>query len=59
MTLNNIVKHTAFLADRCYRDANNKVKQEVLGDHESALTVVIADIYDESWLLEVEAIAMA
>jgi hypothetical protein len=28
-----------------------------LGDHRPALTVIIADIYDSQWLLEIEAIA--
>jgi 2-iminobutanoate/2-iminopropanoate deaminase len=31
----------------------------VLGDHHPAVTVVIADIYAEEWLLEIEAIAVA
>ncbi len=59
MTLANIVKHTTFLSDRRYRDENAAVRQQVLGDLSPALTVVIADIYDESWLLEIEAVAMA
>lgn len=58
MTLDNIVKHTTFLADRRYRDENSKVRQEVLGDRAPALTVVIATIYDDDWLLEIEAIAV-
>jgi 2-iminobutanoate/2-iminopropanoate deaminase len=32
---------------------------EFLGDHRPALTIIIADIYSEEWLLEIEAIAMA
>lgn len=59
MTLENIVKHTTFLSDRKYKDANGRVRREVLGDLTPALTVVIADIYDEAWLLEIEAIAAA
>jgi len=59
MTLDNLVKHTTFLADRQYREENSRVRQEVLGERETALTVVIAGIYDESWLLEIEAIAMS
>lgn len=35
------------------------VRQEVLGDRAPALTVVIATIYDEDWLLEIEAIAVS
>jgi hypothetical protein len=35
------------------------VRQEVLGTHRPALTVIITGIYDERWLLEIEAIAAA
>jgi len=59
MTLDNIVKHTTFLADRRYRSENSEIRREVLGDNRApALTVVIAAIYDEDWLLEIEAIAV-
>ena len=59
MTLDNIVKHTTYLSDRKYRDKNSRVRQEILEHRKPALTVVIAGIYDESWLLEVEVIAAA
>lgn len=59
MGLRNIVKHTTYLARRQDRDANSQIRQQVLGDANPALTVVIAGIYDEAWLLEVEAIAAA
>jgi 2-iminobutanoate/2-iminopropanoate deaminase len=58
MGLENIVKHTTYLSDREYRAANSKVRQEVLGRLSPALTVIIADIFDASWLLEIEAVAM-
>ena len=59
MTLDNLVRHTTYLADRRYRDPNSRVRQEILGDRTPALTVIIADIYDSAWLLEIEAIAAA
>ncbi|MGH6632710.1 RidA family protein [Sphingopyxis sp.] len=59
MTLQNLVKVTVFLSDRRDREANYKVRHEVLGGHSPALTIVVADIYDEAWLLEIEAIAAA
>jgi hypothetical protein len=31
----------------------------VLGDHRPAITIIITGIYDESWLLEIEAVAVA
>lgn len=59
MTLQDLVKVTVFLSDRQYRAANYKVRHEVLGGHSPALTIIIAGIYDEAWLLEIEAIAAA
>jgi enamine deaminase RidA (YjgF/YER057c/UK114 family) len=57
MAVSDIVKVTTFLSDRAYRDANSRIRQEVLGDHTPALTVIICDIYDEAWLLEIEVVA--
>lgn len=57
MTLNDIVKVTIFLADRKYREESREVRHEVLGGNRPALTVIICGIYDEAWLLEIEAIA--
>jgi 2-iminobutanoate/2-iminopropanoate deaminase len=57
MGLENIVKHTTFLADRKYREENRQVRREIFGELRPALTVVITGIFDEAWLLEVEAIA--
>jgi enamine deaminase RidA (YjgF/YER057c/UK114 family) len=57
MNLQDLVKVTVFLSDRRYREANYKVRHDVLGGHSPALTIIIADIYDAAWLLEIEAIA--
>ena len=57
--LEHVVKHTTYLSDRAYRDTYRSVRQRVLGDHQPALTVIIADIFDADWLLEIEAIAVA
>ena len=59
MTLDNLVKVTVYLASRDHRLENRSVRQEVLGDREISMTVVIAGIFDESWLLEIEGIAAA
>ena len=59
MTLDNLVRHTTWLADRRYRESNSRIRQEVLGHRAPALTVVVAEIYDPAWLLEIEAIAAA
>ena len=57
MALRDLVKVTTFLSDRQYRSANAQIRHEILGGHAPALTVIIAGIYEESWLLEIEAIA--
>jgi enamine deaminase RidA (YjgF/YER057c/UK114 family) len=57
MTLDNLVMHRTYLADRRYIPVNRSVRSEVLGNRETALTVVIAGIFDEAWLLEIEAVA--
>lgn len=59
MTLDNLVKVTTFLSDRKYAAENRAVRREVLGERCPALTAIITGIFDEAWLLEIEAIAMA
>lgn len=57
MNISNLVKVTTFLSDRAFAEANTAVRNEILGDHQPALTVIITGIYDETWLLEIEAVA--
>jgi 2-iminobutanoate/2-iminopropanoate deaminase len=59
MTLDDLVKVTVYLSDRRYRQENYEVRHQVLGGRTPALTIVIAGIYDEGWLLEIEAVAAA
>jgi 2-iminobutanoate/2-iminopropanoate deaminase len=59
MTLNNLVKVTTYLSDRLYAPENRAVREEVLGECRAALTVIITGIFDEVWLLEIEAVATA
>ena len=59
MDWRNLVKVTTFLSDRRWREDNRRIRIEVLGDHAPALTVIITGIYDEAWLLEIEAVAAA
>jgi 2-iminobutanoate/2-iminopropanoate deaminase len=54
-----LVKVTTYLSDRRFGDANGAIRREILGAYAPALTVVIAGIYDEKWLLEIEAMAAA
>ena len=57
MSLADIVKVTTFLGSRDHRAENGVIRQEVLGDCSPALTVVVAEIYDPRWLLEIEVVA--
>jgi len=57
MDAKDIVKATTFLVDRQYRDENREVRMEMLGGHTFALTVVLAGMFEEGWLLEIDAIA--
>lgn len=57
MDLQDIVKMTIYLSDRKYRKENYEVRHAVLGTHQPAMTIIIAGIYDEKWLLEIEVIA--
>ena len=58
MGLGNIVHHTTYLSDRRYRAENTEVRRKVLAGYQPALTVIIAGIFDEAWLLEIEAVAV-
>ena len=59
MTLDNLVKVTIFLSDRKYIADYRSTRDEALGGRKVALTTIITDIFDERWLLEIEAIAAA
>lgn len=57
MSAENLVKATTFLSDRQYREDNRDVRQAMLGGHTFALTVVLAGMFEDGWLLEIDAIA--
>ncbi|HJR23772.1 MAG TPA: RidA family protein [Dongiaceae bacterium] len=59
MSMRNLVKVTCYLADRSYCDANMHARAAALGDHRVATTVVGATLLEDSWLVEIEAIAAA
>lgn len=59
MSIRNLVKVTIFLSSREFAATNREIRQEVLQGHVPALTVIITGIFDEKWLLEIEAIAAA
>jgi len=57
MALGDIVKLTIFLASREHRAANTAIRHGILGDHSPAITIVVADIFDAAWLIEIDVIA--
>jgi 2-iminobutanoate/2-iminopropanoate deaminase len=57
MTVTNLVKVTIFLSSRQFATLNREIREKVLGAHSPALTVIITGIFDEDWLLEIEAVA--
>lgn len=57
MGAEHLVKVTTYLSDRRFADENGEVRREMLAPNEPALTVIISEIFDERWLLEIEAIA--
>lgn len=59
MGFDNLVKVTTFLSNRDFAAENRDVRQEVLGTRTPALTVIITGIFDEAWLVEIEAVAAA
>lgn len=59
MSVADLIKVTVFLSSREYAEPNSRIRREFLGDHNPALTIIVAGIFDEKWLLEIEAIAAA
>jgi enamine deaminase RidA (YjgF/YER057c/UK114 family) len=59
MTFDNLVKATIFLSDRALIAQSAGLRAAILGDRCPAITIILAGIYDEAWLLEIEAVAAA
>lgn len=59
MSFDNLVKATIFLSDRALIAQSAGLRREILGDRTPAITIILAGIYDEAWLLEIEAVAAA
>lgn len=59
MTLDNLVKVTTFLSDRVHALENREVRVRRLAGRQPALTVIVTGIFDEAWLVEIEAVAAA
>lgn len=59
MTFDNLVKATIFLSDRRLIAQSEGLRKSILGDRNPAITIIVSGIYDEAWLLEIEAVAAA
>ena len=59
MTLDHLVKVTTYLADRSHALENREVRLKVLDGRQPALTVIIVDLFEDGWMVEIEAVAAA
>jgi 2-iminobutanoate/2-iminopropanoate deaminase len=60
MTIENIVKTTAFLTDREHLASYRQARSAVFGDHVPASTLLfVAGLADPRWVVEIEAEAVA
>lgn len=59
MSFDNLIKATIFLSDRALIAQSKGLRREVLGERTPAITIILCGIYDEKWLLEIEAVAAA
>jgi len=59
MSIENLVKVTTYLSSRDHTRENREVRESILGNHLPALTVIVTGIFEEQWLIEIEAIAAA
>ncbi|WJH37901.1 RidA family protein (plasmid) [Aliirhizobium terrae] len=59
MGIEHLVKVMVFLKHYEDREANARIRFEVMGPHRPALSTIITDVYEPDWLLEIEAIAAA
>ena len=57
MSRADLVKVTTYLSDRHHATANREIRSDYLGAVTPAISVVICAIFDDKWMLEVEAIA--
>jgi enamine deaminase RidA (YjgF/YER057c/UK114 family) len=59
MSFDNLVKATIYLSDRALIAQSAGLRASILGERTPAITIILCGIYDEKWLLEIEAVAAA
>ena len=57
LSFDNLVKVTTLVPDRKHVKENRLIRNAVLGQRQPAATLIIAGVYDERWLIEIEATA--
>lgn len=59
MTVENIVRTTAYLRDATYAETNAKARVAALNGRIIPTTSIVAQTLDTAWLVEIEAVAAA
>lgn len=59
MTVDNIVRTTAYLRDSAYSETNAKVRVAALNGRTIPTTSIVVQTLEEEWLVEIEAVAAA
>ena len=57
MSYQNVVSIRTYLADPSYDEANVQLRMKYMGDNRPASTVVVCQLLEKKWKLEVEAVA--
>lgn len=58
MGVDNIVRLTTYLSDRAYAQKNTEARMKALDGKVVPTTAIVCDLYDSTWLVEIEVIAM-
>ena len=59
MTLDNLVKVTTIVPNRGDVAAAREVRSKVFGDRKPASTLIVADLANPAWKIEIEGVAVA
>ena len=59
MTLDNLVKVTTILPNEQDVATAREARSQVLGDRKPASTLIVADLADPAWKIEIEGVAVA
>ena len=57
MSYQNVISIRTYLADPSYDEANVQLRMKYMGDNRPSLTVVVCQLLEKKWKLEVEIVA--